>query len=77
MFLNPDLAVPSHPIATDHSRFLRRLDVVSKVADLERRRLLRWILAWSGLSGVWSRDDVEAASTALAIAQFAAAEIDR
>lgn len=77
LFLNPDLANPASPVATDHARFLERLEVVAEVADLERQRLLKWILAWSGLSCVWSRDNTEAASIAVTIAGFVEAELQR
>lgn len=76
MFLNPDLAATSHPIAVDRSCFLRRLDLVAEAADLERHRLLRWILAWCGLSCVWSSHDDDAAAVAIEVARFAAAELD-
>lgn len=77
MFLNPDLADPARPVATDHARFLRRVEVAAEAGSLERRRLLKWVLAWSGLSCVWSADDAEAASIAVSIARFAEAELYR
>ena len=77
MFLNPDLADPSRPVATDRKRFLRRLEVVAGAGNLERQRLLKWILAWSGLSSVWSADDAKAAGIAVTIARFAEAELHR
>lgn len=76
MFLNPDLTAPYHRIAVDRGRFLRRLDLVAEAADLERHRLLRWILAWCGLSCVWSSHDDDAVSVAIEVARFAAAELD-
>jgi streptomycin 6-kinase len=50
LFCNPDLADPTPSVATDPSRFERRVAIVSELAGLERSRLVRWILAWSGLS---------------------------
>lgn len=38
-------------------QFERRLEIVTKAAGLERRRLLQWILAWAGLSACWMLED--------------------
>lgn len=77
IFTNPDLADPARPVATEPGRFLRRLNIVAETAGLERKRLLRWILAWTGLSAAWFLGDGDPAVTDLQIAQFAAAELDR
>lgn len=77
LFLNPDLADPSRPVATDHARFVQRLQRVAEVGNLDRRRLLKWVLAWSGLSSVWSTDDRQAARIAITIGRFADAELNR
>ena len=53
IFTNPDLADPARPVATGPDRFARRLEVVAEAAELDRPRLLRWILAWTGLSAAW------------------------
>jgi streptomycin 6-kinase len=77
IFTNPDLDDPSRPVATLPGRFQRRLEVVVEAAGLERRHLLRWILAWTGLSAVWYLGDGDPAYTDLHIAELAAAELDR
>jgi streptomycin 6-kinase len=78
IFGNPDLADPDHPVATDAARFVWRLDIVAEAASLERTRLLRWILAWSGLSAAWFLNDGDPLSGIdLRIAALAAAELDR
>ena len=77
LFANPDLADPTHPVATDPDRFARRLDVVAAAASLDRERLLRWVFAWSGLSTTWSLADGDTADIALRIAELARAELDR
>ena len=77
IFTNPDLADPTSPVATEPGRFARRLEVVTKAAKLERQRLVRWILAWTGLSAAWSLGDNDPSATiALRIAELAAAELD-
>jgi len=78
IFTNPDLADPARPVATRPGCFARRLEVVVAATGLERRRLLSWILAWTGLSASWFRgDDDPLASIDLQIAALAAAELDR
>jgi len=78
IFTNPDLADPSRPVATMPGRFSRRLDVVTQAAKLERRRLLLWILAWTGLSASWFLNDGDPlAAIDLQIAELAAGELDQ
>jgi streptomycin 6-kinase len=78
IFTNPDLADPARPVATEPGRFARRLDIVTQAAGLDRRRLLSWIVAWTGLSAAWYLGDGDPmAEIDLHIAQLAAAEIDR
>nr|WP_314074175.1 aminoglycoside phosphotransferase family protein [uncultured Roseococcus sp.] len=78
IFTNPDLADPTQPVATLPGRFARRLEVVAEAAGMERRRLLRWILAWTGLSAAWFLGDGnELAAIDLQVAALAAAELDR
>lgn len=72
LLCNPDL-----PTSRDPQRFLRQLDVISEYAQLDRRRLLQWVLAFAGLSAVWFLDDDMAADSDLAVAHLAAAELDR
>lgn len=78
IFTNPDLSDPNRPVATEPSRFARRLDVVGKAAGLDRQRLLQWILAWTGLSAAWFLEDGDPlARIDLQIAELAAAELHR
>lgn len=78
IFTNPDLSDPSRPVATRPGVFARRLAVVSQAAQLPPRRLLQWILAWTGLSAAWYLDDNDPdAAIDLHIAELAAAELDR
>ena len=78
IFTNPDLADPTHSVATMPVRFARRLDIVTDATGLERQRLVRWILAWTGLSAAWFLgDDNPLAAVDLQVAALAAAELDR
>ncbi|WP_456237668.1 APH(6)-I family aminoglycoside O-phosphotransferase [Geminicoccus flavidas] len=53
IFTNPDLSDPSRPLATLPGRLEARLEVVIKATEFEPKRLLRWIVAWTGLSAAW------------------------
>ncbi len=76
IFTNPDLSDPSRPVATRRGVFQRRVAMVSPAAGLDRRRLLQWILAWTGLSAAWFiADDDPLARIDLTIAEAAAAEL--
>lgn len=66
---------PTYEIATNSDLFQRRIEIVSKAAGLENTRLLRWILAWAGLSAVWSMEDGHSPKTALTMVELAAAEL--
>jgi streptomycin 6-kinase len=72
IFCNPD-----HATATAPDRLARQVRVVASAANLEPMRLLKWILAWAGLSAAWSINDGSSPETALAVGERAAAELDR
>jgi len=76
IFTNPDLDDPTRPVATVPDRFARRLQIVAEAGSLERERLLRWILAWTGLSAAWFLGDGDSAAIDLRVAELAAAELD-
>jgi streptomycin 6-kinase len=67
---NPDLETPTAP-----GRLARQASVVAEAAGLERRRLLRWVLALAGLSAAWAIEDGAMPASDLAIAEIAAAEL--
>ena len=72
LFCNPD-----HAVAAATGRLKRQIGVVVEAAQLDRRRMLQWIVAWAGLSAAWLIEDGEnehVAST-LQIAEIAAAEL--
>jgi streptomycin 6-kinase len=53
IFTNPDLSDPSRPLATLPGRLEARLATVVGATGIEPKRLLRWIVAWTGLSAAW------------------------
>jgi len=77
LFCDPDLADPEPPVAVLPGRFERRLEIVLGKSELERERLLKWILAWCGLSAAWFLgDDDPLAKINLAVAERAIVALD-
>ena len=70
MVCNPDVETAVAPGA-----LARRVRIVSEAADLEPSRLLRWILAYCGLSASWTLGDGDDPWRALAIGEIAAAQL--
>jgi streptomycin 6-kinase len=66
---------PDPEIATAPGRLARQADVVAEAAGLERARLLRWVLAFAGLSAAWIIEDGDEPELDLAVAALAAAEL--
>jgi streptomycin 6-kinase len=67
IFCNPDVAVATAP-----GRLKRQASVVAEAARLDRARLLRWILAYAGLSAAWTIGESGDPKLALSIAEMAA-----
>jgi streptomycin 6-kinase len=72
IFCNPDIETAATP-----DRLARQATVVAESANLERNRLLAWVLAWAGLSAAFLREDGLLPDGALRIAELAAAELNR
>lgn len=72
VFCNPD-----RETATAPGRLARQATIVAEASGLERERLLKWVLAYAGLSAAWRLDDREAPHLPLAVAEAAAAELAR
>ena len=70
LFCNPD-----HETATASGRLSRQIHIVADAAGLEHGRLLRWVLAWAGLSAAWHLEDGTRPETALMVGEIAAAEL--
>ena len=76
IFTNPDLDDPTQPVATRPQVFAARVALVSGAARIDRDRLLRWILAFSGLSAAWfAQDDDPLIEIDLTVARMAAAAL--
>ena len=72
LFCNPDAATAIAP-----GRLRRQLKVVCDETGFEPTRLLKWILAYCGLSAAWSLGDGHDAKPAITIAEIAAAELGK
>lgn len=58
------LCNPDAQVATRPGRLARQIDVITDAAGLGRERLVRWVVAWCGLSSAWlERDGLPAAHT--------------
>lgn len=75
IFTNPDLGHPACQIATVPETFQRRLGIVCGISGIPEERLLAWIIAWCGLSAVWSRESNTDPSVQLRIATLALAAL--
>jgi streptomycin 6-kinase len=65
IFTNPDLSDPQRPLATLPGRLEARLAIVTRRAGIEPANLLRWIVAWTGLSAAWFLEDDDEAGAAI------------
>lgn len=70
LFCNPDL-----PATKDAARLRRQLAIVAQESGLAPERLLRWIIAYAGLSAAWFLEDDGDPAPALHVAEIAAAEL--
>jgi streptomycin 6-kinase len=68
---------PESEIATAPGRLARQVAVVAAAAGLERERLLRWVLAYAGLSAAWLLGEGKPPERSLQVAALAAAELRR
>jgi streptomycin 6-kinase len=71
IFCNPD-----RDTATAAGRIARRMDIVSKAAHIEPGRLLKWVIAYAGLSAAWCLEDREDALLPLTVMRLASEFID-
>ncbi|GAA3918670.1 aminoglycoside phosphotransferase family protein [Luteimonas lutimaris] len=72
LLCNPELPTVTHP-----ARFSRQVEVIAAASGLAPEPLLRWTLAYAGLSAAWFLEDGDAASAAsdLAVAGLALAAL--
>ena len=71
IFCNPDIKT-----ATSPGRLSRQVKLIAKEANLDAKRLLNWIIAWTGLSASWILNDGENAGLQLTIAENALNELN-
>jgi len=66
IFCNPNIEIAASP-----ARLSRQVKLIADEAALDPKRLLNWIIAWTGLSAVWTLNDGEDATLPLTVAQIA------
>lgn len=66
---------PDAEVALSAGRFRRQLDVLEAAAHLDRQRLLKWTLAFCGLSAAWLLAEGRRPELDLAVAELAIAEL--
>src|SRR5690606_16146555 len=66
---------PDRETALEPGRFERQVEQVVTCAAVERRRLLRWTVAFTGLSAAWLIDDGEEPELDLAVMRLARAAL--
>ncbi len=81
LFANPDLSDPSHKCARLPGVAARRLGQISALSGHDSRMILRWLLAWAGLSASWFLQDEPLDSprleTVLFLAEWSAGQLGR
>jgi streptomycin 6-kinase len=70
------LCNPSAQVALAPGRFERTVAVIAAETGIPRRRMLRWALAWAGLSAAWSERSGGDGSTATAVGLRAMRALD-
>ncbi len=65
IFTNPDLSDPRRPLATLPGRLEARLGVVTRLSGIDPDSMLRWVVAWTGLSAAWFFEDDDEAGAAV------------
>ena len=66
---------PCFDVATAPGRLTRQASVVASEANLDRVRLLHWVLSFLGLSAIWSMEEGDKPELDVAIANIVAAEL--
>jgi len=72
LFCNPTPEIAMSPV-----RLEKQTAFVAREAGLDLRRLLQWIVAWSGLSAAWMLEDGENPVVPLTVAQNALVQLGK
>jgi len=70
IFCNPDLTIAGSP-----ERLSKQAKLIAGMADLPVERLLRWVIAWSGLMASWMLEDQEEATLPMRVGELAIREL--
>jgi len=69
------LCNPDQQTALEKGRLSKQAAIISKAVELDTIRLLKWVIAWAGLSASWMINDGEDAKFKLTIAELAMNEL--
>ena len=70
IFCNPDFTTAASPV-----RLSKQVRLIAGEAALDPQNLLKWVIAWAGLSATWILGDGEDASLPLTVARIAVEEL--
>ena len=70
IFCNPDAGTATKP-----GRLAEQVRIISKITEIEPRRLLQWIIALAGLSAAWEINDNGNANSAFQVAELALTQL--
>lgn len=70
------LCNPDKEIALSKNRLTKQIDVISKNTGINYNHLLKWTIAWAGLSAVWFLNDNMDASLPKSVAEIALKELN-
>ncbi len=71
IFCNPDIQTAVSP-----GRLSRQIKLIAAEAGLDEKRLLNWVIAWSGLSAAWILNDGEDAELQMTVVKIAINELN-
>lgn len=72
---NPNRAPQKVPVATVPGRLKHQASIIAEAANLDCARMLKWVLAYCGLSAAWHLEDGNVPEFEFAIAGMAATEL--
>lgn len=70
------LCNPNVEVALKEGRFIHQLEIISRESKINFDYLLKWAVAWAGLSTVWSLNDGAKTSIAFDVARIALQELN-
>jgi streptomycin 6-kinase len=70
LFCNPDLTIAGSP-----ERLSKQARLIARMTGIPLERLLRWVIAWSGLMASWMLEDREDPKLPVLVGELAIREL--